>query len=154
MTMLDMADAAIVAEAADILRTLAVRADERQARRAVDVSRELMRMVRDSDEDIIHVGSLCLDRRYGVTTTSGSFISLTPTEQDVLMTLASRPGVPVSNALLAMSTCTRAKGSPSATMRSHVKNLRKKLAAMNVTDVRIVTIHGRGYMLVVNVQKG
>ncbi len=101
--------------------------------------------------EILRVGGLVLDRSRYVMEMSDEVIPLTPTEFDILYTLASQPGRIFSRSQLLMASRGVTFESYERAIDSHIRNLRKKLKQDENNDGvdsrsgLIVTIHGVGY---------
>lgn len=105
----------------------------------------LRRAQGDPNAEVIRAGNLTLDRnRYQVTINEVE-IALTPTEFEILATLASQPGRIFSRSQLLMAVRGVAFESYERAIDSHIRNLRKKLDADGSGYEWIVTIHGVGY---------
>jgi DNA-binding response OmpR family regulator len=89
----------------------------------------------------VAIGELVLDPGSRRVTRSGEIVHLTPTEFDLLLHLASRPGV-YSRERLLSEVWGYHDGSGARTVDSHVRGIRRKLG-----DGVIRTVHGVGYAL-------
>jgi DNA-binding response OmpR family regulator len=105
----------------------------------------LRRAQGDSTTEVIRAGSLTLDRNRFIVLINEHEISLTPTEFEILATLASQPGRIFSRSQLLMAVRGVAFESYERAIDSHIRNLRKKLDADMSNYEWIVTIHGVGY---------
>ena len=105
----------------------------------------LRRAQGDSTAEVIRAGNLTLDRNRFIVLISEQEISLTPTEFEILATLASQPGRIFSRSQLLMAVRGVAFESYERAIDSHIRNLRKKLDADMSNFEWIVTIHGVGY---------
>jgi DNA-binding response OmpR family regulator len=105
----------------------------------------LRRAQGDSTTEVIRAGSLTLDRNRFIVLINEQEISLTPTEFEILATLASQPGRIFSRSQLLMAVRGVAFESYERAIDSHIRNLRKKLDADMSNFEWIVTIHGVGY---------
>jgi two-component system, OmpR family, alkaline phosphatase synthesis response regulator PhoP len=99
--------------------------------------------------EILNAGEVTLDRaRYvaDLVTEDGTSaeIQLTPTEFDILYTLASQPGRIFSRSQLLMAARGISFESYERAIDSHIRNLRKKLNTDGGKEY-IVTVHGVGY---------
>lgn len=93
---------------------------------------------------VIQAGTVTLERSsYQVTWPAGA-LGLTPTEFEILATLASQPGRIFSRAQLLTAAHGVAFASYERAIDSHIRNLRRKLEAA-AAPVSIVTVHGVGY---------
>jgi two-component system, OmpR family, alkaline phosphatase synthesis response regulator PhoP len=105
----------------------------------------LRRAAGSGPSEVIRAGDITLDRtRYHVVLPSGE-VQLTPTEFEILATLASQPGRIFSRAQL----LTVARGvsfeSYERAIDSHIRNLRKKIEPDDGDPRYIITVHGVGY---------
>jgi DNA-binding response OmpR family regulator len=105
----------------------------------------LRRAQGDSTAEVIRAGNLTLDRNRFIVLINEREISLTPTEFEILATLASQPGRIFSRSQLLMAVRGVAFESYERAIDSHIRNLRKKLDADMSNFEWIVTIHGVGY---------
>lgn len=105
----------------------------------------LRRAQGDASAEVIRAGNLTLDRNRFIVTIGDQEISLTPTEFEILATLASQPGRIFSRSQLLMAVRGVAFESYERAIDSHIRNLRKKLDADTGKFEWIVTIHGVGY---------
>jgi DNA-binding response OmpR family regulator len=97
------------------------------------------------DEVPMHLGELRIDHSARRVWQAGRTVHLTPTEFDLLVRLARRPGAVLSRESLLAEVWGWAKPSGTRTVDSHVRALRGKLG----TDL-IRTVHGVGYALEVS----
>ncbi len=108
----------------------------------------LRRAQGDVSIDVIRAGNLTLDRNRFMVTIDEKEVSLTPTEFEILATLASQPGRIFSRSQLLMAVRGVAFESYERAIDSHIRNLRKKLQTADTGNFEwIVTIHGVGYKL-------
>jgi DNA-binding response OmpR family regulator len=105
----------------------------------------LRRVQGDSSAEVIRAGNLTLDRNRFTAKIDEKDIALTPTEFEILATLASQPGRIFSRSQLLMAVRGVAFESYERAIDSHIRNLRKKLDAEGSEFEWIVTIHGVGY---------
>ena len=105
----------------------------------------LRRVQGDSTAEVIRAGNLTLDRNRFIVLINELEIALTPTEFEILATLASQPGRIFSRSQLLMAVRGVAFESYERAIDSHIRNLRKKLDADMSGFEWIVTIHGVGY---------
>jgi len=105
----------------------------------------LRRAQGDSSAEVIRAGNLTLDRNRFIVLINEQEISLTPTEFEILATLASQPGRIFSRSQLLMAVRGVAFESYERAIDSHIRNLRKKLDTDMSNFEWIVTIHGVGY---------
>jgi two-component system OmpR family response regulator len=98
--------------------------------------------------EVLRAGSLTLDRSRSVAEIDCCDIQLTPTEFEILYTLASQPGRIFSRGQLLMAARGVSFESYERAIDSHIRNLRKKLRQGEDEPERIVTVHGIGYKFV------
>ena len=92
------------------------------------------------NEKILDFGSMVIDPAQRIVTVNGEQVHLTPTEFDLLATLARRPKSVLTREKLLEEVWDWVDASGTRTVDSHVKALRHKLGA----DM-IRTVHGVGY---------
>lgn len=98
-----------------------------------------------STPEVIRVADLVLDRaRYKVVLPDKE-VTLTPTEFEILATLASQPGRIFSRAQLLTVTHGVTFESYERAIDSHVRNLRRKIEPKDSGPKYIITVHGVGY---------
>jgi DNA-binding response OmpR family regulator len=97
--------------------------------------------------DIIHAGDVMLDKRRMQATARGQPIDLTPTEFELLATLARQPGRVFTRAQLLDAIRGVAVESFDRAVDAHVKNLRRKLEPDPRNPRYVLTVHGVGYKL-------
>lgn len=98
-------------------------------------------IAKDSEnEKILDFGSMVIDPAQRIVTVNGEQVHLTPTEFDLLATLARRPKSVLTREKLLEEVWDWVDASGTRTVDSHVKALRHKLGA----DM-IRTVHGVGY---------
>ena len=107
----------------------------------------LRRAQGDPTAEVIRAGNLTLDRNRFIAMIGQKEITLTPTEFEILATLASQPGRIFSRSQLLMAVRGVAFESYERAIDSHIRNLRRKLEADESSFEWIVTIHGVGYKL-------
>ncbi|MBP1693397.1 MAG: DNA-binding response regulator, OmpR family [Chloroflexi bacterium] len=95
--------------------------------------------------DLLHAGGLLLDRSRYLAQLDDREISLTPTEFDILYTLAEQPGRIFSRSQLLMAARGVTFESYERAIDSHIRNLRRKLETEESDDQHIQTVHGVGY---------
>lgn len=105
----------------------------------------LRRVQGDATAEIIRAGNLILDRTRFNVLINDHEISLTPTEFEILATLASQPGRIFSRSQLLLAVRGVTFESYERAIDSHIRNLRKKLDINGIGTEWIVTIHGVGY---------
>ena len=109
--------------------------------------RTVLRRMSNSGEpaELIRTATLTLDRSRYKAIVPGREIALTPTEFEILATLAAQPGRIFSRAQL----LTVARGvtfeSYERAIDSHIRNLRRKLENEAGEEAYVVTVHGLGY---------
>jgi DNA-binding response OmpR family regulator len=92
--------------------------------------------------DVVRLGPLEIDRAARKVTVDGALVHLTPTEYELLDSLARTPGTVLTRAVLLEQVWDWADGSGTRVVDSHIKALRRKLGA----DL-IRTVHSVGYAL-------
>ncbi len=97
--------------------------------------------------EIVRICGLTLDRARFVAEQDGQEIPLTPTEFEILVTLASQPGRIFSRSQLLMAVRGVTFESYERAIDSHIRNLRKKLNQTEDGSELIVTVHGVGYKI-------
>ena len=98
--------------------------------------------------DLIHAGDLTLDRGRFTARFPDHEIPLTPTEFELLATLASQPGRIFSRAQLLTAVRGVAFESYERAIDSHIRNLRRKIEPQEGEQRYIITVHGAGYKFV------
>jgi two-component system alkaline phosphatase synthesis response regulator PhoP len=98
--------------------------------------------------DVLQVGELTLDRERYAVTLPGREESLTPTEFEILFTLASQPGRIFTRSQLLTAVHGVAFASYERAIDSHIRNLRKKLEVSEDESRYIATIYGVGYKFI------
>jgi two-component system, OmpR family, alkaline phosphatase synthesis response regulator PhoP len=98
--------------------------------------------------EVIHAGDLTLDRGHYSARFSDREIPLTPTEFELLATLASQPGRIFSRAQLLIAVRGVAFESYERAIDSHIRNLRKKIEPSDGSASHIITVHGAGYKFI------
>ena len=98
--------------------------------------------------DLIHAGDLTLDRGRFTARFPDHEIPLTPTEFELLATLASQPGRIFSRAQLLTAVRGVAFESYERAIDSHIRNLRRKIEPQEGEPRYIITVHGAGYKFV------
>lgn len=105
----------------------------------------LRRVQGDTTAEVIRAGGITLDRNRFIVTMEEQEIILTPTEFEILATLASQPGRIFSRSQLLISVRGVAFESYERAIDSHMRNLRKKLDSAGAGRSLITTVHGVGY---------
>ena len=95
--------------------------------------------------DLIRAGDLTLDRARYVVVLPDREERLTPSEFDILATLASQPGRIFSRAQLLTAVHGITFASYERAIDSHIRNLRRKLRSATGEAEYVVTVHGVGY---------
>jgi two-component system, OmpR family, alkaline phosphatase synthesis response regulator PhoP len=108
----------------------------------------LRRGVGNPQADLIHAGDLTLDRNHYAARFPDREIPLTPTEFELLATLASQPGRIFSRAQLLTAVRGVAFESYERAIDSHIRNLRRKIEPEESEMHYIITVHGAGYKFV------
>jgi two-component system alkaline phosphatase synthesis response regulator PhoP len=98
--------------------------------------------------DLLRAGNITLDRTRYCVLQADMEIPLTPTEFDLLATLAAHPGRIFSRAQLLTSVRGVAFDSYERAIDSHIRNLRHKIEPVEGSPRYIVTVHGVGYKFV------
>ncbi len=98
--------------------------------------------------DMLRVGELTLDRERYVVSLPGREETLTPTEFEILFTLASQPGRIFTRSQLLNAVHGVAFASYERAIDSHIRNLRRKLEVSEEEPRYIVTIYGVGYKFI------
>lgn len=98
--------------------------------------------------DLIHAGDLTLDRGRFTARLPDREVPLTPTEFELLATLASQPGRIFSRAQLLTAVRGVAFESYERAIDSHIRNLRRKIEPREGTPGYIITVHGVGYKFI------
>src|SRR5262245_34052755 len=138
------------ADESDLLVGLAVGADDYMTkpfspRELVARVRALLRRVERRPApaaDAVRLGELEIDPAARQVRVGGEPVHLTPTEFDLLILLAGRPGAVFSRDQLLAEVWGWRDGSGQRTVDSHVRGLRRKLGSELVR-----TVHGIGYAL-------
>jgi DNA-binding response OmpR family regulator len=97
------------------------------------------------EEKTLTCGDLEINREAHLATLSGEPLELTPTEFDLLLTLASRPGRAFSRTALLEATQGTAYEGYERTIDAHIKNLRAKIEEDPKNPRYIETVFGVGY---------
>ena len=92
------------------------------------------------NEKILNFGSLVIDPAQRLVTVNGEQVHLTPTEFDLLVTLARKPKSVLTREKLLEEVWDWVDASGTRTVDSHVKALRHKLGSETIR-----TVHGVGY---------
>ncbi len=95
--------------------------------------------------DLLRAGELILDRARYQVSLPDRVVPLTPTEFELLYTLASQPGRIYTRAQLLQAVHGVAFESYERAIDSHIRNLRRKIEPATGQAEYIVTVHGLGY---------
>jgi two-component system, OmpR family, alkaline phosphatase synthesis response regulator PhoP len=98
--------------------------------------------------EIIHAGNMTLDRGHYCARFPDREVPLTPTEFELLATLASQPGRIFSRAQLLIAVRGVAFESYERAIDSHIRNLRRKIDTEEGEPSYIITVHGAGYKFI------
>lgn len=98
--------------------------------------------------ELIHAGDLILDRGHYSARFPDREVPLTPTEFELLATLASQPGRIFSRAQLLTAVRGVAFESYERAIDSHIRNLRRKIEPLENETNYIITVHGAGYKFI------
>ena len=93
----------------------------------------------------LHRGELVIDLESRQVELAGRRVELTPTEFDLLVTLARHPGRVFTRVQLLEALDRYASESLARTIDTHIKNLRRKLEPDPQNPQYILTVHGVGY---------
>ena len=105
----------------------------------------LRRVQGDTTAEVIRAGGITLDRNRFMVELENREVALTPTEFEILATLASQPGRIFSRSQLLIAVRGVAFESYERAIDSHMRNLRKKLDPTGLERELITTVHGVGY---------
>lgn len=97
--------------------------------------------------EILRIDDLVLDRSRYVVEKNGENIPLTPTEFEILYSLAKQPGRIFSRSQLLIAIHGVTFESYERAIDSHIRNLRKKLPPADDGNEMIITVHGIGYKI-------
>jgi len=95
--------------------------------------------------ELIRVADISLDRARFIVILPDREVTLTPTEFEILATLADQPGRVFSRAQLLTATRGVAFESYERAIDSHVRNLRRKIEPEKGSPRYVITVHGVGY---------
>ncbi len=98
--------------------------------------------------EIIYAGDLVLDRGHYSARFPDREVALTPTEFELLATMASQPGRIFSRAQLLTAVRGVTFESYERAIDSHIRNLRRKIEPTDGSTSHIVTVHGAGYKFI------
>jgi two-component system KDP operon response regulator KdpE len=119
---------------------------ELAARVRAQLRRALLASVREP-ETVITAGDVTIDLAGRRVTRRGEAVHLTPTEFEVLRTLAARAGRTLTHQQIFDAVWGKAIGNPQQYLRVHVTNLRRKIEREPASPQLIVTEPGVGYRL-------
>ncbi len=105
----------------------------------------LRRVAGNAPSDTLRIGDITLDRSRLCVILPDREVILTPTEFEILFTLASQPGRIVSRAQLLVAARGVAFETYERAIDSHIRNLRRKIEPVDAEPRYIVTVHGAGY---------
>jgi two-component system, OmpR family, alkaline phosphatase synthesis response regulator PhoP len=108
----------------------------------------LRRISGNPQADVIYAGDLILDRGHYSARFSDHEVSLTPTEFELLATMASQPGRIFSRAQLLTAVRGVTFESYERAIDSHIRNLRRKIEPAEGGTSHIITVHGAGYKFI------
>jgi DNA-binding response OmpR family regulator len=113
--------------------------------------RSVLRRVQMIDQtnvsNVLKIGDLTIDVDKILVWKKGEEVILTPTEFQILLTLATRPGVVYSRLQLLQAAIGEAYLNYERTIDSHISHLRKKIEDDPSSPRYIQTVHGIGYRL-------
>ena len=95
--------------------------------------------------NMISISDMMIDKNKRTVTVSDVLVELTPTEFDLLSTVATSPGRVYTRAQLLDILQGETFDGYERTIDSHIKNLRKKIEPNPDKPLYIVTVHGVGY---------
>lgn len=108
----------------------------------------LRRTSGNPQSEVIYAGDLVLDRGHYSARFPDREVSLTPTEFELLATMASQPGRIFSRAQLLTAVRGVTFESYERAIDSHIRNLRRKIEPSEGGESHIVTVHGAGYKFI------
>ncbi|MGH3657803.1 MAG: response regulator transcription factor, partial [Micromonosporaceae bacterium] len=117
-----------------------VRALLRRVERAVELTHQAEDMTASTGDAELRIGDVAVSRTQRRVRRAGAEVHLTPTEFDLLVHLATRPGTVHTREQLLADLWGWADGHGTRTVDSHIKALRRKLGAGLIR-----TVHGVGY---------
>lgn len=106
------------------------------------------RLLEDPGPGKVVVGDLEIDPERHETQANGHRLALSPTEFDLLLSLARRPGCVLRHDVLCQTIWGDSPNFCEATLRKHIENLRRKLAQAPGSTAAILTVPRVGYKLV------
>ncbi|MEN6570605.1 MAG: response regulator transcription factor [Anaerolineaceae bacterium] len=98
--------------------------------------------------EVMRIGNMTLDRNRYVAVTPEGEVALTPTEFELLATLANQPGRIFTRSQLLIAVRGVAFESYERAIDSHIRNLRKKIEPAEGDPKYIITVHGVGYKFI------
>lgn len=108
----------------------------------------LRRSSGNPQSEVIYAGDLVLDCGHYSARFPDREVSLTPTEFELLATMASQPGRIFSRAQLLTAVRGVTFESYERAIDSHIRNLRRKIEPSEGGESHIVTVHGAGYKFI------
>ncbi len=106
------------------------------------------RLLEDPGPGKVVFGGLEIDPERHETRANGHSLALSPTEFDLLLSLARRPGCVLRHDVLCQTIWGDSANFCEATLRKHIENLRRKLAQAPGSTAAILTVPRVGYKLV------
>ena len=107
----------------------------------------LRRTNKEADEPVLELGDLRIDRSKRLVTVRGRPVKLTPTEYDLLKTLASSPGRVFTNVHLLKSVWGPGYEDETHYLRVFIGQLRRKIEEDPSRPIHLITEPGVGYRL-------
>ena len=107
----------------------------------------LLRRAPPGADEIVRSGEIVLNLAQRSVAIAGEAIELTPSEFEILLALARRPGRVLSRGQLLDRLPTRGETALERTIDVHVRNLRKKLSVSPSGPDHIETVFGTGYRM-------
>jgi len=99
----------------------------------------------DGESAVLHRGELTIDEARFRVWKRGQEVVLTPTEFQMLLILATKPGVVYSRLQLLQSAMGEAYLNYERTIDSHISHLRKKIEGDPANPIYVQTVYGIGY---------
>jgi two-component system, OmpR family, alkaline phosphatase synthesis response regulator PhoP len=110
-------------------------------------ARTVLRRVKHTPSNIIHIDGLELDTESRHVTVDGAVVDLTPTEFTILKTLMQNPNYVFTRTELITRSLGYGYESIERTLDSHIRNLRKKIEPDGSQPRYIQTVYGVGYKI-------
>ncbi|MDH3732434.1 MAG: response regulator transcription factor [Gemmatimonadota bacterium] len=107
----------------------------------------LLRRAPPGAGEVVRAGKIVLDLERRASEIAGQAIDLTPSEFEILLALANRPGRVLSRGQLLDRLPTRGETALDRTIDVHIRNLRRKLSVSPNGAEHIETVFGTGYRL-------